>query len=170
VHPSAQDPEAQAGLDTWITEIRTYLEDNILPNDMASTDRIARLANRYMLVEGDLYRHGTTGVLMLCITQEEGCELLVEIHGGECRNHAYSRMLVGKSFRHGFYWPKALQDAVELVKTCRARQFHAKQIHISAYTLQMIPPSWPFAVWGWTSWGHFPAPSEGTGIATRVTK
>jgi hypothetical protein len=41
---SAQDPEAQASPDTWITEIRTYLKDNILPDDKASADRIARLA------------------------------------------------------------------------------------------------------------------------------
>jgi hypothetical protein len=120
VHPSAQDPEAQDGLDTWIMEIRTYLKDNILPDDMTSTNRIARLAKRYTLVEGDLYRRGTNGVLMRCITREEGCELLTEVHGGECGNHATSRTLVGKVFQHGFYWPTTLQDVVELVKTCKA--------------------------------------------------
>jgi hypothetical protein len=55
VHPGAQDPKAQVGPDAWITEVRTYLKDNILPDDCASTDRIAHLAKRYMLVEGDLY-------------------------------------------------------------------------------------------------------------------
>jgi hypothetical protein len=163
VHPGAQDLEAQAGLDTWITEIRTYLKDNILPDNMTSADRIARLFKRYTLVEGDLYRRGTNGILMRCITQEEGCKLLVEVHGGECGNHASFRTSVGKAFRHGFYWLTALQDVVELVKTCKACQFHAKQIHKPAQTLQMILPSWPFAVWGWTSWGYFPAPSKGTG-------
>jgi hypothetical protein len=33
VHPSTQDPEAQAGPNTWITEVQTYLNDNILPDD-----------------------------------------------------------------------------------------------------------------------------------------
>jgi len=70
--------------------------------------------------------------------------LLAEIHGGECGNHSSSRTLVGKAFRHGFYWPTALQDAAELVRSCKACQFHAKQIHTPAQTLQMIPPSWPF--------------------------
>jgi hypothetical protein len=79
-------------------EIWTYLKDNILPDDIASTDRIACLAKRYMLVEGDLYRRGANGVLMRCITQKEGCELLAEVHGGECGNHASSCMLVGKAF------------------------------------------------------------------------
>jgi hypothetical protein len=126
VHPGAQDSEAQAGPDTWITEIRTYLKDNILPDDMASVDRIAHLAKRYTLIEVDLYRRGTNGVLMRCITREEGYELLVEIHGGKCGNHASSHTLIGKAFQHGFYWPTALQDAIELVKTCKVCQFHAK--------------------------------------------
>jgi hypothetical protein len=87
------------------------------------------------VVEGDLYRRGAIGVLMRCITREEGCELLAEVHGGECGNHASSHMLVGKAFRHGFYWPTALQDVVELVKTCKTCQFHTKQIHMPAQTL-----------------------------------
>jgi hypothetical protein len=102
VHPSAQDPEAQAGPDTWITEIQTYLKDNILPDDMASANRIARLAKRYMLVEGDLYRCGANGVLMWCITQEEGCELLAEVHGGECGNHTSSARWSVKPFGMDF--------------------------------------------------------------------
>jgi transposase InsO family protein len=57
---------------------------------------------------------------------------------------------------HGFYWPTALQDAVEMVKSCKACQFHAKQIHTPAQALQMIPPSWPFAVWGMDILGPFP--------------
>jgi transposase InsO family protein len=85
---------------------------------------------------------------MRWITREEGCELLTEVHGGEYGNHASSHTLVSKAFQHGFYWPTTLQDTVELVKTCKACQFHAKQIHMPAQTLQIIPPSWPFAVWG----------------------
>jgi hypothetical protein len=55
VHPGTQDPVAQVGLDTWIMGIQTYLKDNILPDDNTSADRIACLAKRYTLVEGDLY-------------------------------------------------------------------------------------------------------------------
>jgi hypothetical protein len=122
VHPGTQDPESQVSPDTWITEIQTYLKDNILPDDSASTDWIARLAKRYTLVDG-------------------GGELLTEVHGGECGNHASSCTLIGKAFQHGFYWPTTLQDVVQLVKTYHACQFCAKQIHTPAQTLQMIPPS-----------------------------
>jgi hypothetical protein len=43
-----------------------------------------------------------------------------------------------------------------MVKSCKACQFHAKQIHTPAQALQMIPPSWPFAVWGVDILGPFP--------------
>ena len=85
------------------------------------------MAKRYALVEGDLYGRGVTNnILSRCITREEGCELLAEIQEGECGRHSSSRMLVGKAFRHLFYWPTALKDAVELVRRCEACQFHAK--------------------------------------------
>jgi hypothetical protein len=152
----APQPVAQSGPDTWISEIQDYLKENILPEDHVSAESIVRLAKRYTLVEGDLYRCGANDILMRCITQEEGRELLTEIHGGECGSHSSSRTLVGKAFWHDFYWPTALQDAAELVKSCKACQFHAKQIHTPAQALQMIPPSWPFVVWGVDILGPFP--------------
>jgi hypothetical protein len=101
-------PVSQGSPDVWISEIRDYLKDNFLPEDQASAERIVRLAKRYAVVEGDLYRRGANGILMQCITQEEGCDLLAEIHEGECGSHSSSRTLVGKAFRHGFYWPTVL--------------------------------------------------------------
>jgi ribonuclease HI len=135
--PLAPHPVSQSGPDAWISEIRDYLKENILPEDHVSAEHIVRLAKRFTVVEGDLYRRGTNGILMRCITQEEGRELLAVIHGGKCESHSSSRTLVGKAFRHGFYWPTALQDAAEMVKYCKACQFHAKQIHTPAQALQM---------------------------------
>jgi ribonuclease HI len=154
--PLAPQPATQSGPDAWISEIQDYLKENVLPEDHVSTERIVRLAKRYTMVEGGLYRRGANGILMRCITQEEGRELLTEIHGGECGSHSSSRTLVGKAFRHGFYWPTALQDATKLIKSCEAWQYHAKQIHTLAQALQMIPPSWPFVVWGVNILGPFP--------------
>jgi hypothetical protein len=79
----------------------------------------------------------------------------MEIHGGECGSHSSSRTLVGKAFRHGFYWSTALQDAAELVKSCEACQYHAKQIHTLAQALQMIRPPGRSPYGGWISWDHF---------------
>nr|CAE03541.2 OSJNBa0060D06.7 [Oryza sativa Japonica Group]CAE04515.1 OSJNBb0059K02.25 [Oryza sativa Japonica Group] len=106
----------------------------------------AGLGIRRLLVLGDS---------QLVVNQEQGVELLADIHAGECGAHSASRTLVGKAFRQGFYWPTALNDAVDLVRRCRACQFHAKQIHQPAQALQIIPLSWPFAVWGLDILGPF---------------
>nr|ABF94078.1 retrotransposon protein, putative, unclassified [Oryza sativa Japonica Group] len=139
----------------WITEIQAYLADKTLPEDREGSERVRRISKRYVLVEGTLYRRAANGVLLKCIPREQGVELLADIHEGECGAHSASRTLVGKAFRQGFYWPTALNDAVDLVRRCRACQFHAKQIHQPAQALQTIPLSWPFAVWGLDILGPF---------------
>ena len=127
-------------------DIRDYLKEKFLLDDDATAERIARQSKRYAMVDGDLYRRGTDEVYLRCISREEGGGLLADIHEGECGSHSSSRTLVGKVFRHGFYWPTALQDASELVRRCKACQFHAKQIHQPAQALHTIPLSWSFAV------------------------
>jgi hypothetical protein len=43
---------------------------------------------------------------MKCVPQEEGKDILEEIHKGVCGNHASSCTLVSKAFRRAFYWPQ----------------------------------------------------------------
>jgi len=86
------------------------------------------------MVDGDIYCRLPNGVALRCISDDEGRGLLADIH------------VAGKAFRSGFYWLTALTDAMELVKSCKACQFHAKQIHQPAQQLQTIQLSWPFAV------------------------
>jgi hypothetical protein len=54
----------------------------------------------------------------------------------------------GKHFRQGFYWPTAVADATRIVRSCRGCQFYARQTHLAAQTLQTIPITWLFALWG----------------------
>ena len=58
------------------------------------------------------------------------------------------RTLVGNAFRQGFYWPTTVADAEQIVRTCEGCQYYARQIHLLAQALQMIPITWPFTVWG----------------------
>jgi hypothetical protein len=51
-------------------------------------------------------------------------------------------------FRQGFYWPTAVADAREVVCTCEGCQFYARKMHLLDHTLQTIPNTWSFAVWG----------------------
>ena len=140
----------------WTKEFKEYLMQGTLPEKEEDAERVARQATAYCIQDGELYRKRPNDVSLRCISREQGNELLADIHGGDCGHHSSSRTLVGKAFRSGFYWPTALNDATELVKSCEACQFHAKQIHQPAQGLQTIPLSWTFVVWGLAILGPFP--------------
>ncbi|XP_020196498.1 uncharacterized protein [Aegilops tauschii subsp. strangulata] len=113
----------------WTEEFKAYLLQGTLPEKEEDAERVARQATAYCIQDGELYWKWPNDVPLRCISREQGCELLAHIHGGDCGHHSSSRTLVGKAFRNGFYWSMTLNDATELVRSCEACQFHAKQIH-----------------------------------------
>jgi hypothetical protein len=105
---------------SWTLDFIDYIRENKLPFNKEEATRIIRRSKNYVLVGDNLYRRAmSSGVLLKCISREEGKKILDEIHSGCCGNHAASRTLVGKTFRTGFYWPTALKDTKELVKKCK---------------------------------------------------
>jgi hypothetical protein len=104
--------------------------------------RVMRRSKGFVLVDNKLYRRGArSGVLMKCVTGEDGYDILREIHEGVCGNHAALRTLIGKAYKAGFWWPTAVSDAENLVRRCQNCQFFGKQSHVLAHNLIIIPPS-----------------------------
>lgn len=62
---------------------------------------------------------------------------------------------MAKAFRHGFYWPTALEDAKQLILKCKGCQRFSTKSHQPAAALKTIPITWPFAVWGIDMVGPF---------------
>jgi len=104
----------------WRTLFLDYLIRCELPEDQSEARRIARRAKSYVIYgeNNELYQRSPTGVLQRCIPVEEGRKLLEDLHSGACGHHAAPRTLVENAFRQGFYWPTAVADAIELVRSC----------------------------------------------------
>jgi hypothetical protein len=81
----------------------------------------------YHLIDGVLYRQGANDMMMKCISKDEGSRLLRDIHSGVCGAHSSWRSIVGKAFRHRFYWPTAKDDAIEIITKCKECHFFHKQ-------------------------------------------
>jgi hypothetical protein len=146
----------------WRQPFIDYIRELKVPTNKNLAEQIIRQATSYVLVGDKLYRRGaTSGVLMKCVPQEEGKDILEEIHKGVCGNHTSSRTLVSKAFRRAFYWPTALGDDEELVRRCQGCQYFAKQQHVPAYKLVTIPPIWPFACCGLDMIGPLPTTPGG---------
>jgi hypothetical protein len=114
----------------------------------------------YVMIEGELYKHGVCSPLLKCLSRAEGMESMKEIHAGLCGSHIGSRTLLGKVFRQGFYWPKAASDAAELVQKCEGCQKCARDQKQSSSLTQLIQPTWPLQRWGLDLLGPLP-PAQG---------
>jgi hypothetical protein len=124
---------------SWARSIMDFMVDGQLPADEAEAHRVMRRSKAYTIINKEIYKRSATGVLQRCVESAEGQEMLREIHQGECGHHASSRALVSKAFRHGFYWPTALQEAKDLVQKCNGCQMYAHQIHQPVSALKTIP-------------------------------
>jgi transposase InsO family protein len=129
------------------------------------------MAKSFTLVNGELYKRAASSILQRCIPIPQGRELLRDIHAGVCGHHAAPRTLVGNAFRQGFYWPTAVADASEVVRTCEGCQFYARKTNLSAHALQTIPITWPFTVWGLDIVGPLQkAPGDYTHLSVAIDK
>jgi hypothetical protein len=130
----------------WREAYIDFIQVQRLPAGMdarsAMVARVMRRSKGFVLVDNKLYLRGARlGVIMKCITGEDGYDILREIHEDVCGNHAASRTLVGKAYRAGFWWPTAVSDAKDLVRRCQNCQFFGKKSHVPAHNLITIPPS-----------------------------
>jgi hypothetical protein len=112
-----------------------WMDRGELPSDRSEARRIARMAKSFALVDGELYKRAASGILQRCVPIPKGRKLLQDIHAGICGYHAAPRTLVGNVFRQGFYWPTAVADASEIVRTCEGCQFYACKSNLRAHVL-----------------------------------
>jgi hypothetical protein len=84
----------------WRIPYLDHLTRGDLPSDKIEARWIARRAKSFVIF-GDcreLYRCSPTGVLQRCITNEEGRNLLNDLHSGACGHHVAPRTLVRNAF------------------------------------------------------------------------
>jgi hypothetical protein len=106
-------------IEDWRTEIISFLQGNCLSNDEVYNEKMEARTRPYVMIEGELYKHGVCSPLLKCLSRTEGIELMKEILAGLCGSHIGSRPLLGKVFRQGFYWPKAASEVADLVQKCK---------------------------------------------------
>jgi ribonuclease HI len=105
-------------LPDWIIPYLDCLVRGVLPTDKTEAQRLARRAKSFVLLDQELYKRSPTGILQQCIPSEQGKNLMQDIHGGVYDHHAAPHTLVGNAFRQSFYWPTAVADATEVVRSC----------------------------------------------------
>jgi hypothetical protein len=70
-----------------MSPIKMFLDNQPALDDNAEVERITCKSKMYHLIDGVLYRRGANGMMMKCISREEGIQLLQDIHSGVCGSH-----------------------------------------------------------------------------------
>ncbi|KAK0571734.1 hypothetical protein LWI29_020768 [Acer saccharum] len=146
---------------SWITPIKEYLVNDILPSDPLEAKRLKYRATRYSVLNGELYKRGYSRALQRCVGPEEAEGILRSIHSGNCGNHAGGASLAHKTLRQGFYWPTLFADSKRVAARCEACQKIANNIRQPPELLQSITSPWPFAMWGIDLIGPMPTATGG---------
>ncbi|KAK0593290.1 hypothetical protein LWI29_034321 [Acer saccharum] len=120
--------------DSWITPIKEYLVNDILPSDPLEAKRLKYRATRYSVLNGELYKRDTRG---------------------HCRD------VSGLKKQKGFYWPTLFADSKRVAARCEACQKIANNIRQPPELLQSITSPWPFAMWGIDLIGPMPTATGG---------
>jgi hypothetical protein len=136
--PMVIDGPDQEPVFDWMNSIRMFLSNQPLSDDDEEVERIMRKAKMHHLIDGVLYRQGDNGMMMCCIFREEGIQLLRDIYSGLYGSHSSLCSIIGKAFRHDFYWPTAKDSVMEVVTKCNDCQFFQKQIMKHANPLRPI--------------------------------
>ncbi|KAG9453486.1 hypothetical protein H6P81_006390 [Aristolochia fimbriata] len=132
----------------WREAITNFLQQGTLPVDLREQVQIRRAAPKYIFIHDILYRRSYEGLLLRCLSKEEGSQVLKETHSGICGAHQAGPKLHLQVKCLGYYWPSMLRDAIEIARSCKQCQLHADYIHQAPEPLHPTVASWPFEAWG----------------------
>jgi hypothetical protein len=132
----------------WRTPFLEYLLEGILPSNPKDVYHLKRLALRYFVEGGTLFRKGFHGEPLRCLSLSESQMGMKKTHTGECGEHQGKKRLYQCLLTLGYYWPTMKKDAVDFVKTCHTCQVQANLIHTHPTSLQNMATPWPFHTWG----------------------
>jgi ribonuclease HI len=132
----------------WRVPFLEYFLEGILPQTHKEVYRLKKLASRYFVEGGTLFRKGYHGEPLRCLSLSESQMVMKEAHAGECGEHQGKKRLYQHLLTLGYYWPTMKKDAADFVRTCHTCQVQANLIHTHPTNLQNMTTPWPFHTWG----------------------
>jgi ribonuclease HI len=99
------EEEPRDGL-PWFYDIQNYLEHGMFPPEATTNDRrmLTKIASRYVMGGGQLYRRSYNQLLLRCVDQQEAGVLMLQVHAGSCGPHMNGILLAKKIMLQGYFW------------------------------------------------------------------
>jgi len=108
-----------------MTPYKRYLADGILSLEPTKSRKIKKNSAKYTIINGELFRHGFTHPILVCVSGDQCVRIIVELHEAICGSHIGVRSLASKAIRAGYYWPIVREDCTRYGQQCKQCQQHA---------------------------------------------
>jgi len=73
-----------------MTPYKRYLANGILPLEPIEARKIKKNSFKYTLIDEELFRHGFTHLILVCVSGEQCARIMAELHEGICGSHRWS--------------------------------------------------------------------------------
>ena len=70
-----------------MTPYKSYLADGILPLESTEARKIKKNSSKYTLIDGELFRHGFTNPILVCVSDDQCAHIMAKLHEGICGSH-----------------------------------------------------------------------------------
>jgi ribonuclease HI len=68
----------------WRAPITLFLQGYYHPSNVNEAKRLKHRSQDFAIIEGQLYKKGVSQLMLKCITETEGIQILREVHSGTC--------------------------------------------------------------------------------------
>ena len=104
----------------WSQAIVEFLTEKVLPTDWtkARCKALQIEAEKYTLIQDQLYKRGPNDQLRLCAHENEYIPLLEQAHGSIAGGHFSAERTIKIILTAGIWWPTLHEDIEEFVKRC----------------------------------------------------
>ena len=92
--PSHEESYAMFTSNDWRIPFLEYLIEGILPDNQDEAYLLKRMATRYFVEGGILFRKGFNGEPLRCLGTPEAQSIMQEVHANECGNHQGKKRLL----------------------------------------------------------------------------
>jgi len=107
-----------------MTPYKRYLADGILSLEPSEARKIKKNSNKYTLIDGELFRHGFTHPILVCVSGEQCTHIMEDLLEGICGSHIGGRSLSSKAIHTGYYWPTMREDYTGYAQWCKQCHQH----------------------------------------------
>jgi hypothetical protein len=66
--------------ENWMQSYLAYMINKIIPEDTVEARRIIQRSKAFVVLQGKLYKKSITGILLRCVSPQEGQDILKDIH------------------------------------------------------------------------------------------